>query len=193
MIRCPHPLIYHTQLPLSLLRAASGSPLLVELKGGDTYNGRLASIDAYMNMNLVEVICTAADGQTFWKLPSAYVRGSAIKYLRLPPTLLQEAAVQEAAAEDERRQQGRGRGGGGGRGRGGRYVGYIATKLPLRKTLVLYVVHHATPNSLFLSSSRHRGRGGRFDGRGGGRGRGRGGRGRGRGGNDKKSSGGDAK
>ena len=108
---------------MTLLRAATGSPLLVELKGGDTYNGRLVSMDAWMNMNLTDVICTAADGQTFTRLPQgAYIRGSAIKYLRLPPALLQEAAVQEAAAQDERRQQsnfgGSGRGGRG-RGRGG--------------------------------------------------------------------------
>jgi U6 snRNA-associated Sm-like protein LSm4 len=95
--------------------------MLVELKGGDTYNGRLASIDSWMNMNLVEVICTSADGQSFTKLASAYIRGSAIKYLRLPPALLDEAAVKEAAEADERRQQPRGGGRGGGRGRG-RYV-----------------------------------------------------------------------
>jgi hypothetical protein len=69
----------------------------------------------------VEVICTSADGQSFTKLASAYIRGSAIKYLRLPPALLDEAAVKEAAEADERRQQPRGGGRGGGRGRG-RYV-----------------------------------------------------------------------
>eukprot|EP00548_Thalassiothrix_antarctica_P005057 CAMPEP_0194136104 /NCGR_PEP_ID=MMETSP0152-20130528/6130_1 /TAXON_ID=1049557 /ORGANISM="Thalassiothrix antarctica, Strain L6-D1" /LENGTH=134 /DNA_ID=CAMNT_0038832617 /DNA_START=31 /DNA_END=436 /DNA_ORIENTATION=- len=79
-------------LPLSLLRAAVGSPLLVELKGGDTYNGRLLSCDAWMNMNLREVICTSRDGDRFWKLPSCYIRGSAVKYLRLPPDLLVRAA-----------------------------------------------------------------------------------------------------
>ena len=99
----------YMQLPLSLLRAATGtggeedddaaaggggggSPLLVELKDGDTYNGRLKSVDAYMNMHLVGVICTSSGGDRFWKLPSAYIRGSAIKYLRLPPTLVEDAA-----------------------------------------------------------------------------------------------------
>ena len=97
--------------------------MLVELKGGDTYNGRLQSIDSWMNMNLTDVFCTSADGEHFHKLAAAYIRGSAIKYLRLPPTLLEDAAVQEAAAADERRQQQQqqyrgGRGGEGGRGRG---------------------------------------------------------------------------
>mmetsp|Transcript_10863 Transcript_10863/g.16014 ORF Transcript_10863/g.16014 Transcript_10863/m.16014 type:complete len:132 (-) Transcript_10863:431-826(-) len=102
-------------LPLSLLRAAAGSPLLVELKGGDTYNGRLVSCDAWMNMNLQEVICTSRDGDRFWKLPSCYIRGSSVKYLRLPPDLLDKASEME---ENEQPQRG-GRGGRGGRGRDG--------------------------------------------------------------------------
>lgn len=119
-------LLLMNKLPLSLLKAATGSPLLVELKGGDTYNGRLVSCDAWMNMNLRDVICTSKDGDRFWKLPFCYIRGSAIKYLRLPPDLMDKAAEIE---EKEQRQQntrggrggrGPGRGRGRGRGRGGR-------------------------------------------------------------------------
>ena len=106
------------QLPLSLLNVATGSPLLVELKGGDTYNGRLVSCDSWMNMNLRDVICTSKDGDQFWKLPSCYIRGSAIKYLRLPPDLLEKAKDQ--GANEPQQHQGRGgrgfRGGRGGRG-----------------------------------------------------------------------------
>lgn len=105
------------------MKAASGSPLLVELKDGDTYNGRLVSADAYMNMNLSHVICTAADGSKFYKLETAYIRGSAIKYLRLPPNVLDQAKEladkEEQQREQQQQQYGRGRGGGG-RGRGGR-------------------------------------------------------------------------
>ena len=114
------------------------TPLLVELKGGDTYNGRLISCDSWMNMNLSDVVCTSKHGDKFWKLPTCYIRGSAIKYLRLPPDLLDATKVK--VEEDERRNKlmreqnhgrgrsargGRGRGGrGGGRGRGGRGRGY---------------------------------------------------------------------
>ena len=75
-----------------------------------------------MNMNLREVICTSKDGDRFWKLPSCYIRGSAVKYLRLPPELLQKAKDQGA---DDYAGRGGGRGkyqgrGGRGRGRGGR-------------------------------------------------------------------------
>eukprot|EP00980_Cylindrotheca_fusiformis_P027971 scaffold22575_cov141-Cylindrotheca_fusiformis.AAC.2 len=98
-------------------------------------------------MNLTDVICTSKDGDRFWKLPTCYIRGAAIKYLRLPPQLLEKA--REEGAELERqggRGRGRGRGGGRGRGRGGRGRG--------------------------RSDGGGRGRGGRGSGRGGGRGRG---------------------
>mmetsp|Transcript_40295 Transcript_40295/g.40845 ORF Transcript_40295/g.40845 Transcript_40295/m.40845 type:complete len:97 (+) Transcript_40295:325-615(+) len=76
-----------------------------------------------MNMNLSDVVCTSKHGDKFWKLPNCYIRGSAIKYLRLPPDLLDTA--KEKVEEDERRnkimrEQNYGGGGGRGRGRGGR-------------------------------------------------------------------------
>eukprot|EP00550_Attheya_septentrionalis_P004659 CAMPEP_0198289504 /NCGR_PEP_ID=MMETSP1449-20131203/7657_1 /TAXON_ID=420275 /ORGANISM="Attheya septentrionalis, Strain CCMP2084" /LENGTH=164 /DNA_ID=CAMNT_0043987839 /DNA_START=56 /DNA_END=551 /DNA_ORIENTATION=- len=100
-------------LPLSLLRAAAGSPMLVELKGGDTYNGRLVNCDAWMNLNLKDVICTSRDGDRFWKMPDCYIRGSSVKYLRLP-----EDAIDKVPKGSDNEQY-RGGGGGGGRGRGG--------------------------------------------------------------------------
>ncbi|KAL7555183.1 hypothetical protein ACHAWF_018832, partial [Thalassiosira exigua] len=103
--------IISRQLPLSLLKASTSLPLLVELKSGTTYNGRLASCDAYMNLNLRDVVCTSKDGDRFWKLNECYVRGSSVKYLRLP----EEAA--DRVTEEEGRWQGSG--GRGGRGRGG--------------------------------------------------------------------------
>jgi len=101
-------------LPLSLLRAASGSPMLVELKGGDTYNGRLVNCDAWMNLNLRDVICTSKDGETFWKMKECYIRGSSVKYLRLP-----EDSIDKVPEDDGTRHFVR-RGGNGGRGGGGR-------------------------------------------------------------------------
>ncbi|RYH22426.1 hypothetical protein EON65_19240 [archaeon] len=46
-------------LPLSLLKAAIDQPMLVELKNGDTYNGRLVSCNIFMNICLKDVICTS--------------------------------------------------------------------------------------------------------------------------------------
>lgn len=137
-------------LPLSLLRAAESSPILIELKSGDTYNGRLLNCDAWMNINLKDVICTSADGSKFWKMNECYIRGSSVKYLRLPDDIV------DKVPDDDRNFAGRG----GMQGRGGRGRG-----------------RGGTSGGRFQSSGRGRdgGRGGR--GRGG-RGSGRGGRGR---------------
>lgn len=79
-------------LPLSLLKTARNQPMLVELKNGETYNGNLASCDAWMNLHLRgEVYCTSKDGESFWKMPEVYIRGSMIKYLRLPDEILDKA------------------------------------------------------------------------------------------------------
>ena len=75
-------------LPLSLLRTAQNHPMLVELKNGETYNGHLVSCDNWMNINLREVICTSRDGDRFWRMSECYVRGSTIKYLRIPDEVI---------------------------------------------------------------------------------------------------------
>ncbi|XP_071951990.1 U6 snRNA-associated Sm-like protein LSm4 [Antedon mediterranea] len=100
-------------LPLSLLRTAQNHPMLVELKNGETYNGHLVACDNWMNINLREVICTSRDGDRFWRMPECYIRGSTIKYLRIPDEVID-------MVKEEVISKGRGRGGGGrGRGRGG--------------------------------------------------------------------------
>ncbi|XP_068726108.1 U6 snRNA-associated Sm-like protein LSm4 [Montipora capricornis] len=109
-------------LPLSLLRTAQNHPMLVELKNGETYNGHLVSCDNWMNINLREVICTSRDGDRFWRIPECYVRGSNIKYLRIPDEVI-DMVKDEMVKQGKSRGTGRpgrgGRGGGGGGGRGG--------------------------------------------------------------------------
>ncbi|KAI9005952.1 hypothetical protein BC832DRAFT_555715 [Gaertneriomyces semiglobifer] len=106
-------------LPLSLLATAQGHPMLVELKSGETYNGHLLSHDTFMNLSLREVICTLPASDTadpkFYRLPEIYIRGSTIKYLRIPDEVI------DMVRENPGGSRGRGRGRGGrGRGRGGR-------------------------------------------------------------------------
>ncbi|KAL5316650.1 hypothetical protein ACEPPN_015699 [Leptodophora sp. 'Broadleaf-Isolate-01'] len=96
-------------LPLGLLTAAQGHPMLVELKNGETLNGHLVTCDTWMNLTLKEVVQT-----------------SPIKYLRVPDEII------DLVKDQQQREQGsgyRGRGGGqrgdyggrgGDRGRGGR-------------------------------------------------------------------------
>ena len=107
------------QLPLTLLKSSKSLPLLVELKSGTTYNGRLVSCDHYMNLNLREVVCTSSDGTQFWKLNECYIRGSSVKYLRLSEESL------DKCVELEKEE-----GYGGGRGGGGRgYQGVIVVAI----------------------------------------------------------------
>ncbi|EZA47626.1 U6 snRNA-associated Sm-like protein LSm4 [Ooceraea biroi] len=115
------------QLPLTLLKTAQNHPMLVELKNGETYNGHLVSCDNWMNINLREVICTSRDGDKFWKMPECYVRGSTIKYLRIPDEVIdmvKEDIQMKSRGRGEMKGRGQGqRGRGGGRGtfgRGGR-------------------------------------------------------------------------
>ncbi|KAK7897166.1 hypothetical protein LTR67_005055 [Exophiala xenobiotica] len=63
-------------LPLGLLTAAQGHPMLVELKNGETLNGHLVNCDTWMNLTLKEVVQTSPEGDRFWRLPEVYVRGN---------------------------------------------------------------------------------------------------------------------
>ncbi|KAA0187501.1 hypothetical protein HAZT_HAZT001115, partial [Hyalella azteca] len=104
-------------LPLSLMHTAQNHPMLVELKNGETYNGHLISCDNWMNINLKDVICTSRDGDKFWRMPECYIRGSTIKYMRLPDEVI-DLVKEEVVARGRGRGDHRGRGGGAGRGRG---------------------------------------------------------------------------
>ncbi|RMD44192.1 hypothetical protein DV735_g1023, partial [Chaetothyriales sp. CBS 134920] len=61
-----------------LLAAAQGHPMLVELKNGETLNGHLVNCDTWMNLTLKEVVQTSPEGDRFWRLAEAYVRGNNI-------------------------------------------------------------------------------------------------------------------
>ncbi|KAG9531278.1 hypothetical protein KCU86_g3942, partial [Aureobasidium melanogenum] len=121
-------------LPLGLLTAAQGHPMLVELKNGETLNGHLVSCDTYMNLTLKEVIQTSPEGDRFFRLPECYVRGNNIKYLRMEDEIVDLVKDQQASQQAARGGRGGGQGGRGdhsgrgdrggrggrGRGRGGR-------------------------------------------------------------------------
>ncbi|GBP13637.1 U6 snRNA-associated Sm-like protein LSm4 [Eumeta japonica] len=99
-------------LPLSLLRTAQNHPMLVELKNGETYNGHLVSCDNWMNINLREVICTSRDGDKFWRMPECYIRGSTIKYLRIPDEVIDMVKEETQVKARGRSEISKNRGGG---------------------------------------------------------------------------------
>ncbi|KAF7555117.1 hypothetical protein G7046_g6637 [Stylonectria norvegica] len=83
----PTRIIYHpgswrnsdTMLPLGLLNAAQGHPMLVELKNGETLNGHLVMCDTWMNLTLKEVVQTSPEGDKFVRLPEVYVKGNNVR------------------------------------------------------------------------------------------------------------------
>ncbi|CAB10801.1 putative U6 snRNA-associated Sm-like protein LSm4 [Schizosaccharomyces pombe] len=97
-------------LPLTLLNATQGRPILVELKNGETFNGHLENCDNYMNLTLREVIRTMPDGDKFFRLPECYIRGNNIKYLRIQDEVLSQVAKQQAQQRENRGSRFRGRG-----------------------------------------------------------------------------------
>ncbi|GLI68484.1 hypothetical protein VaNZ11_012912 [Volvox africanus] len=100
-------------LPLSLLKTAQRHAVLVELKNGETYNGYLQQCDTWMNLHLSEVICTSKDGQRFFKMPEAYIRGNTIKYVSVPEEVIGKVQEENLKRDEKRPAIG-------GRGRGGR-------------------------------------------------------------------------
>ncbi|PBP28955.1 hypothetical protein BUE80_DR000177 [Diplocarpon rosae] len=113
-------------LPLGLLTAAQGHPMLVELKNGETLNGHLVTCDTWMNLTLKEVVQTSPDGDKFFRLPEVYVKGNNIKYLRVPDEIIDLVKDQQQRDQASGYRGGRGGaqrgdyGGRGDRGRGGR-------------------------------------------------------------------------
>ncbi|KAK3270720.1 hypothetical protein CYMTET_20896 [Cymbomonas tetramitiformis] len=106
-------------LPLSLLKTATGHPMLVELKNGETYNGHLVNCDTWMNLHLREVICTSKDGDRFWRMAECYVRGNTVKYLRVPDEVIDKVQEETMKRSEKRPASGPGRGRGRGKGKGG--------------------------------------------------------------------------
>lgn len=82
----------------------------MELKNGETYNGHLVSCDNWMNINLREVICTSRDGDKFWRMPECYIRGSTIKYLRIPDEVIDMVKEETLVKNKQAREQKGGRG-----------------------------------------------------------------------------------
>uniref|UniRef100_A0A7E4V437 U6 snRNA-associated Sm-like protein LSm4 n=1 Tax=Panagrellus redivivus TaxID=6233 RepID=A0A7E4V437_PANRE len=72
-------------LPLSLLKSAQNSALLIELKSGETYNGHMVSVDSFMNIHLRDAICTSKDGDQFHRVPEIFLRGGCVKVFRISP------------------------------------------------------------------------------------------------------------
>ena len=64
------------------------------------------------------------DGDRFWRMPECYIRGSTIKYLRIPDEVI-DMVKEEVVAKGRGRSDGKGRGGASRGGRGGNRGQYL--------------------------------------------------------------------
>ena len=69
---------------MSVLKAAEGRPVLVELKDGSTLNGILVLVDDRTNIKIKDAVLTSRDGDSFQQVPLCTIRGHAIKYFCVP-------------------------------------------------------------------------------------------------------------
>ncbi|KAK0523803.1 small nuclear ribonucleoprotein Sm D3 [Tilletia horrida] len=78
-------------IPVKLLHEALGHIITVELKGGQTYRGKLFDAEDNLNVSMKEVQMTARDGKQS-QLDSIYIRGSMIRFI-IVPDMLQQAPM----------------------------------------------------------------------------------------------------
>lgn len=100
-------------LPQAVIKSATGSPVLVELKNGDSYSGSLAAVDNLMNIRLENVVFTPRTEYRFDWLQECAIRGQFVKFVRFPDDIMDTIAEREAAATS-----GKGKGKGRGKGQG---------------------------------------------------------------------------
>jgi U6 snRNA-associated Sm-like protein LSm2 len=75
-----------SQVFQGMFKSLKGHKVIVELKNEVVLKGILQHSDNYFNLKLMEV--EVLDSESFPQLPrlsSAFVRGSAVKYVHLPP------------------------------------------------------------------------------------------------------------
>lgn len=88
-------------LPLTLLNAAQGRTLDIECKSGRNYSGKMKACDLSMSVTLEEASCTSAKDGERESFPELYIRGSSIKYIRVPDELLSDIVEERRTKREE--------------------------------------------------------------------------------------------
>eukprot|EP00371_Babesia_bovis_P000478 XP_001609125.1 U6 snRNA-associated Sm-like protein LSm4 [Babesia bovis T2Bo] len=68
---------------------------------GETYSGILSSCDAFMNVHMINAICTSKKGDEFWKLSECFIRGNNVKSFRFPDEVATVALEESKAMVQE--------------------------------------------------------------------------------------------
>lgn len=78
-------------IPTKLLHESLGHIVTLELKGGQSYRGKLFDAEDNLNCSLKDVVLTARDGKQS-HLDSVYIRGNMIRFI-VVPDMLQQAPM----------------------------------------------------------------------------------------------------
>jgi small nuclear ribonucleoprotein D3 len=96
-------------VPVKLLHEAYGLHVTVELQTGQSYRGRLTTLEDNMNCQLKEVTLTARDGHQS-ALEHVFIRGSQVRFFVVPDNLRHVPAVKEFGKEKKGKGMGMGYG-----------------------------------------------------------------------------------
>ncbi|CAF0909697.1 unnamed protein product [Adineta steineri] len=85
----------------SFFKSLVGKDVVIELKNDLSITGTLHSVDQYLNVKLTEVqVLDPEKYPHIQSVTSAFVRGSVIRYIQLPPDDVDTQLLQEATRKE---------------------------------------------------------------------------------------------
>ena len=89
------------QIFLSFFKTLVGKEIAVELKNDVVLTGTLHSVDQYLNIKLLNVsIVNPQKYPQLCALKNCFVRGSVVRYIQIPPELVDTELLQDAARKE---------------------------------------------------------------------------------------------
>ena len=87
-------------LPLYLLNAVKGEPVIVELKSGGLVNGILENCDYYMNVTLTSACASLQEDSEFHKVDHIYIKGTHIKLFKMGNEFIEKFKLHQQKEKD---------------------------------------------------------------------------------------------
>jgi len=92
---------FHAMIFLSFFKTLVGKEIAVELKNDVVLTGTLHSVDQYLNVKLLNVkIINPEKYPQLVALQNCFVRGSVVRYIQIPPELVDTELLQDAARKE---------------------------------------------------------------------------------------------
>ena len=89
------------QIFLSFFKTLVGKEVAVELKNDVVLTGQLHSVDQYLNIKLLNVAVVQPEKYPqLTSLKSCFIRGSVVRYIQIPPELVDTELLQDAARKE---------------------------------------------------------------------------------------------